>query len=86
MLVMPPRMGGKTRVPVRLSDVDIELRVKVADRLIATGKLRGLEAMKMGLAATHPVENPTIRVTEDKAWRVLVERKQPLGPTPKYGR
>lgn len=83
-MLTPPRMGRRGKIPVRLTEVDIELRMLVASKLIKSGKMRGVEAMVMDLAAQHPLQDPQINVDEDKAYTVLVEKKLPRGPTPKF--
>lgn len=73
--------GGKV-VVVRLADVDRGLRMKVADEIIRRGKLRGMDAAAIALAAFAPLENPAIVVDAEKARRVLVDRKIALGSMP----
>lgn len=79
MAVMP----GRATVIVRLSDVPLDLRMKVADQIVKRGALRGLEAAELMLAAHRPVENPILRVTPDKATRVIKDGRLPLGDMPK---
>lgn len=74
-MLTQPRTGQRDKVRVRLADIDIELRAKAAERLIKDGRLRGVDAMLLGLAADKPIQNPEISVSGEKAWRVLVEKK-----------
>jgi hypothetical protein len=71
--------GGAGRVVVRLSEVDQHLREKVAEEIIRRGRLSGLDAVAFAFAASHPAHDPEIEVDGEKAFRVLVERKQPRG-------
>ncbi len=76
--------GRTGKVLVRLADIDVDLRMKVADHLIRTGRLRGVQAMLLSMAADQPVQNPMLRVSAEKANRVLRDGKLPIGAFPKF--
>lgn len=69
-------------VTVRLSEIDRDLRMEVADTIIRRGGLRGIDATDYALAAYAPEQDPEIEVPAEKAYRVLVDRRPALGSTP----
>jgi hypothetical protein len=80
MTSQPPEEGR--RVLVRLSDVPLPLRITVAEEVVRRGKLRGLEALTMMMAAQAPSRATMLYVPAPKAERVLREGRRPLGATP----
>lgn len=78
---------GADRVTVRLSEINPELRLAVADTIVERGLRRGtLDARTAGqlrLAAAFPIDDPQLTVPADKAYDVLVNRRQPPGQMPR---
>lgn len=56
---------------VRLSDVPVDTRKRVAKRLIQTEGLVGYAALELIVAATEPLEDPTVTVRSEVARKVL---------------
>lgn len=56
---------------VRLSDVPVDLRQKVARRVIQVEGLVGFAALELLLAATEPLADPSVTVRSEVARKVL---------------
>jgi len=69
-------------VPVRLSQVPLELRLSMAHDLAARWRLRGMDYAVFLLAAQRPVDDPELWVTWDARESVLAGVR-PKGETPK---
>lgn len=88
MLRSPRRTGGRSEqlVTVRLSEIPMELRQAVSDKLRDKLGARTPEEalLEWGLATTAVRQDPTLTVPEWKARLVLRDHKLPDGPIPKY--
>ncbi len=74
--------NGAERIAVRLSQVPVELRFKVAEQIVARGKLGAMEALDLMTAAAKPQQDPFLLVDAVRADRVL-GGKLPPGDMPK---
>lgn len=74
-------------VVVRLSQISPDLREAVADQLerrwIRAG-VRGEDLLRLRVAARDAFPDAELEVPAEKAWRVLIDGKQPKGPTPTW--
>lgn len=71
-------------ITVRLSQVPQSLRLQAADILTKKAGLTTFLALELSLAAALPIEDPELLVPADKARRVLVEGRFPVGPFPVF--
>lgn len=87
MSLSPAPNGAGGMVTVRLSEIDPGLRLAVALRLERAwdkAGVSGREMLRLRMAAEAAFPDAAIEVPAEKAHRVLVERKQPLGKTPTF--
>lgn len=66
----PPDLG-QARMIVRLSQVPVQKRLQVANRMIRLEGLVGVPALDLLMAATEPRQDPALFVPTQTALRIL---------------
>lgn len=75
-----PNQGAAT-VTVRLSDVPLQVRVRVANRMIRVEGLEKVDAIDLQIAALNPRQNPAIEVTVEAFEKAVRPWKRKRRPT-----
>jgi hypothetical protein len=70
-MACPPESGRQEFTLVRLSDVPLATRHRVAHRMIATEGLVGFAALELILAATMVEQDPELLLPSEKVAKVL---------------
>lgn len=70
-MACPPEPADRQYTLVRLTDVPLATRYKVANRVIAREGLVGYEALELMIAATNPRHNPDLMVRAELARKVM---------------